>query len=190
MTDLTAILSQIDQGDPSASDRLLPLLYNELRQLAAAKLAREKSGNSLQPTALVHDAYLRLVGSESSRPWNGRAHFFGAAAEAMRRILVERARRRSRVKHGGDRSREDVDLREIAAPQYCDDLLALDEALQKLAACDPQAAELVNLRYFAGLTIPEAAELLEISPRKANSLWAFSRAWLRSEIEEPDGRSE
>jgi RNA polymerase sigma factor (TIGR02999 family) len=185
MTDVTQIISQIEQGDPKAAEKLLPLVYDELRKLAAARLGREKPGQTLQATSLVHEAYLRLMGSLEGKPcnWHSRGHFFGAAAEAMRRILVEKARHKGRIKHGGGRVREEWALSEVAAREVADDLLALDEALQKLAEQDPQAAQLVKLRYFAGLTIPQAAEFLGVSPRKADFLWSFARAWLRREIE-------
>ncbi len=184
MIEVTHILSQIEQGDPSAAERLLPLVYNELRKLAAAKLAQEKPGQTLQATALVHEAYLRLLGDGEPSRWDSRGHFFAAAAEAMRRILVEAARRKKRLKRGGDQARQDIAQVEIVAPEVREDLLALDEALQKLAALDRQAAELVQFRYFAGLTLPEAAELMEISPRTADRLWAYARAWLHQEIQE------
>jgi RNA polymerase sigma factor (TIGR02999 family) len=183
MSDVTRILSQIESGDPSAAEQLLPLVYDELRTLAATKLAQEKPGQTLQATALVHDAYLRLVDSEQARHWNSRGHFFGAAAEAMRRILVESARRKGRVKHGGEHQRLEIEPGDLLSDHPSDDLLALDEALDHLAASDRQAAELVKLRYFAGLTIPQAAEALSISPRTADSLWSFARAWLRRKIE-------
>ena len=183
MTDVTRILSAIDQGDTKAAEQLLPLVYDELRKLAAQKLAREKPGQTLQATALVHEAYLRLVGGEQPQEWNGRGHFFAAAAEAMRRILVENARRKGAGKRGGDRGRQDVDAIDIAASEIPEDLVALDEALVKLAATDKAAAELVQLRFFAGLPIPEAASLLGISPRTADRLWAYARAWLHQEIE-------
>src|SRR5437660_689096 len=186
MSDVTRILSAIEQGDPSAAAQLLPIVYDELRQLAAQKLAHEKPGQTLQATALVHEAYLRLVESErrgSSPPWTGRGHFFAAAAEAMRRILVEQARRKKRRKRGGDRERQALDALDLAAPPASDDLLALDEALSQLAEADPKAAELVQLRYFAGLTIPQAAEVLGVSPRTADFLWAYARAWLLQKIE-------
>jgi RNA polymerase sigma factor (TIGR02999 family) len=187
MNDVTQILSQIESGDPSAAGQLLPLVYDELRKLAAAKLASEKPGQTLQATALVHEAYLRPVGPADLEPqqWNSRGHFFGAPAEAMRRILVENARRRARVKHGGDHDREELFPSNIIAPDVSEDLIALDEALERLVEHDPQSAELVKLRYFAGLTIRQAAELLGMSPRKADSLWLFARAWLRREIGEP-----
>jgi RNA polymerase sigma factor (TIGR02999 family) len=184
MNDVTQILAAIEAGQPQAAEQLLPLVYHELRRLATAKLAQEKPGQTLQATALVHEAYLRLVESarQESRSWNGRGHFFAAAAEAMRRILVENARRRSRVKHGGGRAREELAPSQIVAPEISDELLALDEALERLAQNDPQSAELVKLRYFAGLTIPQAAEILGVSPRKADFLWSFARAWLRREM--------
>jgi len=183
MTDVTQILSQIEQGEPHAAEKLLPLVYEELRKLAADRLAHEKPGQTLQSTALVHEAYIRLVNVERPQHWNGRGHFFGAAAEAMRRILVENARRRARTKHGGDFIRTELAPSQIAAPEISEDLLVLDEALQRLAEEDPQAAKLVTLRYFAGLTIPQAAEMLGISARKGDFLWSFARAWLRREIQ-------
>jgi RNA polymerase sigma factor (TIGR02999 family) len=184
MTDVTQILSKIEHGDPHAAEQLLPLVYEELRKLAAARLDHEKPGQTLQATALVHEAYIRLVDANASRHWNSRGHFFGAAAEAMRRILVENARRRARLKHGGDRCREEFASSEIAAPEVSDDLLALDQALERLIEHDPQSAELVKLRYFAGMTIPQAAELLGVSSRKADFMWSFARSWLRQEIEQ------
>ncbi|MBC7853575.1 MAG: sigma-70 family RNA polymerase sigma factor [Pirellulaceae bacterium] len=183
MSDVTRILSQIESGDSAAAEQLLPLVYAELRKLAAANLAHEKPGQTLQATALVHEAYLRLVGSQESEKWNSRGHFFGAAAEAMRRILVESARRKARVKHGGELQRQDIEPDELLAADISDDLLALDEALDRLAVSDGQSAQLVKLRYFAGLTIPQSAEILGVSPRTADSLWSFARAWLRREIE-------
>ena len=186
MSDLTRILSQIESGDPSAAETLLPLVYDELRKLAAAKLDNESSGQTLQATALVHEAYLRLMGAAATSNWDSRGHFFAAAAEAMRRILVERARRKKRLKHGGDNSRQELDEAEIAAPEPREDLLALDAALGKLAATDQSAAELVQLRYFAGLTLPEAAQAMDISPRSADRLWAYARAWLHQELRGSD----
>jgi len=185
MSDVTRILSQIEHGDPQAAEKLLPLVYDELRKLAAAKLVQEKPGQTLQATAIVHEAYVRLVGDEQAQSWDNRGHFFAAAAEAMRRILVENARRKARLKHGGGREREDLDAIAVVddAGTEVEDLLALDEALGRFAAEDPVAAELVKLRYFAGLTIPQAAEALGVSPRKADFLWSFARAWLRREIE-------
>ncbi len=182
MNDVTRILSAIERGDPEAAERLLPLVYDELRKLAAQKLAQEKPGQTLQATALVHDAYLRLVDGEVDRQWNGRGHFFGAAAEAMRRILVENARRKASAKHGEGMERVDLDAIEIAGPGRSDDVIALDEALSQLAMDDPQTAELVKLRYFAGLSNKQAAELLGISPRTADFRWAFARAWLFEKI--------
>jgi RNA polymerase sigma factor (TIGR02999 family) len=183
MSEVTRILTAIEQGDPHAAGQLLPLVYDELRKLAARKLAGDKAGQSLDATALVHEAYLRLVDTEEARQWNSRGHFFAAAAKAMRRILVERARRRQRHKHGGDRRRVTLEGLEVAAPERSEDLLALDEALQQLAATDAQAAQLVQLRYFGGLTIPQAAEILDIAPRTADFVWAYARSWLLHKIE-------
>jgi len=184
MTDVTQILSQIESGDPTAARQLLPLVYDELRKLAAARLTHEKPGQTLQATALVHEAYVRLVDVAETQHWNSRGHFFAAAAEAMRRILVENARRKARVKHGGDRDREVLAPSQIASREETQDLLFLDEALDRLAQHDPQSAELVKLRYFAGLTVSQVAEILSVSPRKADFMWSFARAWLRREIEE------
>jgi RNA polymerase sigma factor (TIGR02999 family) len=178
MTEVTRILSAIQQGDPHAAEQLLPVVYDELRKLAAQKLAQEKPGQTLQATALVHEAYLRLVDVDQPQHWSGRGHFFAAAAEAMRRILVESARRKRSRKHGGDRQRLDLDLLAATSLPRHDDLLDLDQALARLAAVDPQAAQLVQLRYFAGLTIPEAAAVLGVSPRTADFLWAYARAFL------------
>jgi RNA polymerase sigma factor (TIGR02999 family) len=183
MGEVTRILSAIEQGDPSAAGELLPLVYDELRQLAAQKLAQEKPGQTLQATALVHEAYLRLVDVEQAQTWNSRGHFFAAAAEAMRRILVENARRKQALKRGGGQARQALDELAIAAPEVADDLLALDEALSQLAVADSQAAELVKLRYFSGLTIKQAAELLGISPRTADFLWVYARAWLLQKMQ-------
>ena len=178
MSDVTRVLAAVERGDPHAAEQLLPLVYDELRKLAAQRLAAEKPGQTLQPTALVHDAYLRLVDVDEAQRWNGRGHFFAAAAEAMRRILVENARRKMRVRHGGGRKRLTLaDLNLVVEPPD-EDLLALDEALKGLATVNPRAAELVKLRYFAGLTGQEAAEVLNISPRKADQVWAYARAWL------------
>ena len=178
MSEVTRILSAIEQGDPHAADQLLPLVYDELRRLAAQKLAQEKPGQTLQATALVHEAYLRLVDVDEAPHWNSRGHFFAAAAEAMRRILVDQARRKQADKHGGGRQR--VDLPEdFAAPETrSDDPLALDEALSRLENHDPDAARLVKLRYFAGLSHQEAAQALGISRGAADRLWALGRAWL------------
>jgi RNA polymerase sigma factor (TIGR02999 family) len=167
---------------PKSARELLPLVYDELRRLAAQRMARESPGQTLQATALVHEAYLRLVGADPDKPWDGRGHFFAAAAEAMRRILVEGARRRHRLKRGGHRARVDLDAAQPAAPETDDDLLALDEALEKLAAKDPVKAQLVQLRVFAGLTLSEAAEVLGLSTSTADRYWAYARAWLRVEI--------
>ncbi len=156
----------------------MPLVYEELRKLAAARLAREKPGQTLQATALVHEAYLRLVGGANAKPWNGRGHFFAAAAEAMRRILVENARRKRRLKHGGARRRVDLNEAVLSIDGPAEELLAVDEALERLALEEPQAAELVKLHYFAGLTIEEAAEVLGVSARKGYRIWAYARAWL------------
>jgi RNA polymerase sigma factor (TIGR02999 family) len=182
VSDVTRILSQIEHGDPQAAEKLLPLVYDELRKLAAAKLAQEKPGQTLQPTALVHEAYVRLVDVEKARHWNSRGHFFGAAAEAMRRILVDSARSKQARKRGGELEREDLDTLEIAIPEIPEDLVALDEALNKLAETDKRAAELVQLRFFAGLPLAEAAQLLGVPPRTADRLWAYARAWLHQEI--------
>jgi len=184
MNDVTRILTAIQQAEPQASEKLLPLVYEELRKLAAQKLANEKPGQSLQATALVHDAYLRLVDVQTAQQWNSRGHFFAAAAEAMRRILVERARRKSRSKYGGGLDRHDLNDLDIAAPALPEEILALDQALDKLASTNSEAAELVKLRYFVGLTIPEAAGILGVSPRKANQVWAYARAWLLAEMGE------
>jgi RNA polymerase sigma factor (TIGR02999 family) len=183
MSEVTRILSAASAGDPRASEELLPLVYEELRKLAAARLADEKPGQTLQATALVHEAYLRLVGNEEpARPWNGRGHFFAAAAEAMRRVLVENARRKGAEKRGGGGQRiplDDVeDDVEVVAPASPDDLLDLDEALAALERSDRTAAELVKLRYFAGMTLREAAAALTLAPRTADAVWAYARAWL------------
>jgi RNA polymerase sigma factor (TIGR02999 family) len=182
MSDVTQILDQIQQGDPSAPERLLPLVYDELRRLAAQKLAQEKPGQTLQATALVHEVYLRLVDVEKAQHWDSRRHFFAAAAEAMRRILVENARRKRRQKRGGERVRVDLDAAEVPAERRDDDLLAVDEALSRLSEVDANAAELVKLRYFGGMSIPQAAETLGIGARSADRLWAYARAWLRDAL--------
>jgi RNA polymerase sigma factor (TIGR02999 family) len=183
VNEVTRILSAIAQGDPSAASQLLPLVYDELRQLAAHRMAQQMPGHTLQPTALVHEAYLRLVVDPKGDDWDSRGHFFAAAAEAMRRILVENARRKGRHKHGGSLIRHDLDTAdELAEPEVREDLLALDEALTKLTSVDPQAAQLVQLRYFAGLSIPDAAKALGVSPRTADRLWAFARVWLLREV--------
>jgi RNA polymerase sigma factor (TIGR02999 family) len=195
MTEVTRILSAIEQGDAHAAEQLLPLVYDELRKLAAQKLAQEKPGQTLQATALVHEAYLRLAapasGAASARrepQWNSRAHFFAAAAEAMRRILVEQARRKGRLRHGGGLRRVDLLDAEIAdIPANDEEILLLDEALTRLNAARPQAAELVKLRFFSGITVEEAAPMLGLSPRTARRLWVFARAWLRRDMERAAG---
>ncbi len=186
MTDLTRILSAIEGGDARATDELLPLVYEELRLLAAQKLAQERPGQTLQATALVHEAYIRLLGSESAN-WNGQAHFFAAAAEAMRRILVDNARHKGAVKHGGRRRRVDLEAAESLAEESAEDLIALDGALARLAAHRPLVAEVVRLRYFAGLTLAQTAAVMAISRRTADSYWAYARAWLYRELEQSDG---
>ena len=183
MSDVTRLLDAAAAGDRRAAADLLPLVYDELRKLAAARMAAESPGHTLQPTALVHEAYLRLVGPADERRWDHRGHFFAAAAEAMRRILIENARRKDGPKHGGGRGRADYDAVDLAAPERPDELLAVDEALAGLAASDPQAAELVKLRYFVGLPVAEAAKVLNISTRSAERLWTYARAWLRRAIE-------
>ncbi len=182
MTDITRILASAQRGDPQAASQLLPLIYDELRRLAANKLGREKPGQTLQATALVHEAYLRLVGDGKEQSWDSRGHFFAAAAEAMRRILVEHVRHKRSLKQGGDRAREALDELQVPAPEPVEDLLALDEALNKLAASDPAKAELVKLRYFAGMTIDEAAAAVGISSATAKRYWTYARAWLYQEI--------
>jgi len=185
MSDVTRILNAIERGDEKATDELLPLVYEELRVLAARKLSKETPGQTLQATALVHEAYLRLVGDEP-QSWDNRGHFFAAAAEAMRRILIDNARRKRSAKHGGHRHRLDLAGVEPAAEQALDDLLDLDEALAKLAATDAAKAELVKLRYFAGLTLEQAAQVLGISRSSVYENWAYARAWLRAEISKGD----
>ncbi len=179
---MTRILSDLAAGDAQAAGQLLPLVYDELRKLAAARMAAEAPGNTLNATALVHEAYLRLVGPTEEACWDNRGHFFAAAAEAMRRILVEAARRKRREKHGGDRQRIPLDAAQPAAPDARRDLVALDAALTRLAAEDPQAAKLVELRHFTGLSVAEAALALGISPRTADRIWSFARAWLHREL--------
>lgn len=183
MTEVTEILTLVEAGDPSGAQKLLPLVYEELRKLAAARLEAEPSGQTLQPTALVHEAYLRLIGAGSRDQWYHRGHFFGAAAEAMRRILVDRARQKGALKRGGEFSRLDVDADQIAAAEVQEDLVALDDALNALAVAYPVQAEVVNLHYFGGLTLREVAVTLEISERTSGRYWTFARAWLRREIE-------
>ena len=182
MSDVTRILSAIEQGDPSAAEQLLPLVYDELRKLAAAKMAQENPGQTLQATGLVHEAYVRLVDNDKAQHWNSRGHFFAAAAEAMRRILVDNARRKCRPKHGGDKQRIALDEALAVAEMPSDEILALDEALTRLCEQDHVLANLVKLKYFAGLTIDEVAGVLDVSPRKVDRLWAYARAWLHQEI--------
>jgi RNA polymerase sigma factor (TIGR02999 family) len=184
MNDATRILSAIEQGDPHAAEQLLSLVYDELRKLARHKLAQEKPGQTLQATALVHEAYLRLVDLEKAQHWDSRGHFFAAAAEAMRRILIDNARRKRRPKHGGHRHRVDLDEAASVAEAPSDDLLALDQALNKLASEEPAKAEIVKLRFFAGLTIPEAAKVVGISVATAERYWTYARVWLYCELNE------
>jgi RNA polymerase sigma factor (TIGR02999 family) len=186
MSDVTRILSAIEKGDPRAADQLLPLVYEELRRLAAQKLAQEKPGQTLQATALVHEAYIRLVDVDRVQGWNSRGHFFAAAAEAMRRILIDSARRKRRPKHGGDRARVDLDEAVPSIEPAQDDLLALDHALARLEAHDPVAAKLVKLRYFAGLTMPQAAAALGLSLRVAERNWTYARTWLHRDLSQVD----
>jgi len=181
MSDVTRILTAIEQGNARAADELLPLVYEELRRLAAQKMLQERPGQTLQATALVHEAYIRLVGSNDGN-WSGRTHFFAAAAEAMRRILIENARRKQRLKHGADRQKIDLQDASIAIEEPSENIIALDEALSKLALEDPVKAELVKMRYFAGLTIEQAAKILNISRATADRYWSYSRAWLFDEI--------
>ncbi len=182
MSDVTRLLSAIEDGDQAAAEELLPVVYQELRRLAAAKLAREKSGHSLQPTLLVHEAYLRLAGGDQPQQWNGSGHFFAAAAEAMRRILIENARRKRAQKHGGQMQRVGLELAGLTTEEPGEDLLALDEALIQLEEQWPEKAKLVKLRYFAGLTIPEASQALKISTATAERHWRFARAWLHAKL--------
>jgi RNA polymerase sigma factor (TIGR02999 family) len=184
MENVTQLLNAIENGDPQAANQLLPLVYEELRRLAAQKLAHEKPGQTLQATALVHEAYLRLVGSDPEQPWDSRGHFFAAAAEAMRRILVENARRKAAIKHGGGQQRVVFDQALPVAEERPQELLALDEALVELEQHDAQAARLVKLRYFAGLTHQQSAELLGITRRAADRLWALARSWLHQRLQE------
>lgn len=182
--DVTRILSAIEAGDRKAAGQLLPLVYDELRRLASRKMTQEKAGQTLQPTALVHEAFLRLVGQEDHRQWDGRGHFFAAAAEAMRRILIESARRRGREKRGGNLVRCELNPDDaVIDPDDADTLLSLDEALTKLADHDAELAKLVELRYFTGLKIDETAEILGVSPRTTKRNWAYARAWLRREMD-------
>jgi RNA polymerase sigma factor (TIGR02999 family) len=185
MTDVTRILNAIEGGDPKAADELLPLVYEELRLLAAQKMSKEQPGQTLQATALVHEAYLRLVGTKA-QSWDSRGHFFASAAEAMQRILVENARRKKGLKHGGDHQRVNIELTDFAINEAPDVLIALDEALTKLTAQDPQKADLVRLRYFAGLSIDQASDILKISRATAIRYWSIARAWLFHEITKDD----
>ncbi len=186
MTEVTQLLNAINQGDPHAAAALLPLVYDELRRLAAARLADEPSGNTLQPTALVHEAYLRLVGAADGAHWNHRGHFFAAAAEAIRRILVEQARRKKRRKHGGQRRRLSLEVAESLVQETSEDLPALDEALTRLTAQDPIKAEVVKLRFFAGLTMPEVAQALGLSLATVERHWTYARLWLYAELTDAD----
>jgi RNA polymerase sigma factor (TIGR02999 family) len=181
VSDVTQLLSAIDEGDPKAADQLLPLVYEELRRLAASKMAHEKPGQTLQATALVHEAWLRLAGS-NRQPWRGRSHFFGAAAEAMRRILIDKARHKASLKGGLGQPLEELHESRIELAAPSDEILAVHEALDALAAQDATAAEVVKLRYFVGMTVAEIAEALEISPRSADRHWVFARAWLKGAI--------
>jgi RNA polymerase sigma factor (TIGR02999 family) len=182
MSDVTRILLQINDGDPSAAEQLLPLVYDELRKLAAAKMAQESPGQTLQATALVHEAYIRLVDVEKAQHWDSRGHFFAAAAEAIRRILVDRARAKRSLKRGGNRRQVEIEVAEPISAETNVDILALNEALDKLQAVDHVKAELVKLRYFGGLTVPEAAKVLGIAPATADKYWAYAKCWLRAEM--------
>jgi RNA polymerase sigma factor (TIGR02999 family) len=186
MSNVTRILSEIEQGDPAAAEKLLPLVYDELRKLAAQKMAQERPGQTLQATALVHEAYLRLVGPTNGQQFNGRGHFFGAAAEAMRRILIENARRKMQSRHGGDVRRIPLDESQLADVSPVDDLLALNDALSRLERQDAALAELVKLRYFVGLTMPQAADVLGLSLRSAERNWTYVRTWLHRELHPDD----
>ncbi len=185
MSDVTRILSQIEAGNPAAAEELLPLVYDELRKLAAARLAHEKPGQTLQATALVHDAYLRLVDQPNRQAWQNSRHFFAAAAESMRRILVENARRKQRVRHGGGQRRVELSDCDLATNVSDDELLAIDEALLSFAAIDPIKAELIKLRFFVGLSVEDAAQTLGISRATANRNWTYARAWLFAELTDP-----
>jgi RNA polymerase sigma factor (TIGR02999 family) len=182
MTEITQVLDAVAMGDPHAAEQLLPLIYEELRKLAAHRMAQEAPGQTLQPTALVHEAYLRLVDAEKPVRWENRAHFFAAAAEAMRRILIEEARRKGRTKRGGDRKRVDLDQVDVVSISGPDELLLIDEAISKLEAQDPQAAQLVRLRFFAGMSVEEAAEMAGLARSSAYEHWSYARAWLHCEV--------
>ena len=190
MSDVTRILSAIEQGDAKAAEQLLPLVYDELRRLAARKLSRESPDQTLQATALVHEAYIRLVDVERVQHWDSRGHFFAAAAEAMRRVLIDNARRKRRPKHGGDRQRVDLEGACTVAEAAADEVIALDEALTKLAAEDPAKAELVKLRYFSGLSVQEAADVLGISRATADRYWTYAKVWLYCELSDEDEASQ
>jgi RNA polymerase sigma factor (TIGR02999 family) len=189
MNEVTRVLSAIEGGDPHAAEQLLPLVYDELRKLAAQKLMQEKPGQTLEATALVHEAYIRLVDVEKAQHWNSRGHFFAAAAEAMRRILVDQARKKKSRKRGGGLERLPLEEVDISAPQPAVDLLAVNDALEKFERLDKSAADLVKLRYYAGLTLPQAAEALGISSSTADRQWAYARAWLHAELRENDAES-
>src|SRR5438132_11182407 len=185
MHEVTRVLSAIEQGEPHDAEQLLPLVYQELRRLAAQKLAQEKPGQTLEATALVHEAYLRLVDGDQARQWSSRGHFFAAAAEAMRRILVDSARGKHSLKRGANRQRRPLDEASLVAPRVDDDILAVNEALDRLTATDTEAAELVKLRFFAGLTAEQAAEALGVSSRTADRIWAYARAFLLKQLKNP-----
>jgi RNA polymerase sigma factor (TIGR02999 family) len=189
MTEASQILNDIQEGNPQAASKLLPLVYDELRLLAAQRLANEKAGLTLDPTSLVHEAFVRLVGGDPEKPWNGRAHFFAAASEAMRRILIENARRKRRLRHGGDKQRQPLNEARLPDEEADDRLLAVDEALDKLAREEPAIAEVVKLRFFLGFSIEKTADVLSLSVRTVNRHWAYARAWLYQELraaENPD----
>jgi RNA polymerase sigma factor (TIGR02999 family) len=186
MSDVTRILSAIEQGNPHATEQLLPLVYQELRKLAAQRLAQEKPGQTIDATGLVHEVYLRLVGAERNHAWNSRGHFFAAAAEAMRRILVENARRKKRFRHGGESKRVEIEMASLPSRMSSDDLLSLDEALEQLREQDPIKTQLVTLRYFGGMTIEQAAEALGISRVTAHRYWTYARAWLHRRMTSDD----
>jgi RNA polymerase sigma factor (TIGR02999 family) len=188
MSDVTQLLNAIELGNPAAAGQLLPLVYDELRKLAAQRLAQEKPGQTLQPTALVHEAYLRLVDVDNAQQWNGRGHFFAAAAEAMRRILIDQARRKCGQRRGGARRRRELLDEHLVEAPFSEELLDLDEALSRLAVADPQAAELVKLRVFAGMSVEEVAQLQGTSPRTVKRNWAYARAWLGRDLASYDGR--
>jgi RNA polymerase sigma factor (TIGR02999 family) len=184
MNDVTQILSRIESGDPTAAEQLLPLVYDELRRLAAQRLTREKPGQTLQATALVHEAFVRLVGTDTAPQWNGRGHFFAAAAEAMRQLLIERARQKKRIRHGGGRQRIDLDMQLCISADGDDTLLSINDALERLAAKEPEPAQVVKLRYFGGLTIEETAAAMNVSVRTVNRQWSYARAWLYRQLGE------